>query len=238
MGGRNSGRWGGRATVEGCASLILSIDSILHGFSGIIRRLNMPAPSDDNPLNLPWHPRRWSRSGETEPSSVIELRMELRSNDGTAWLRYDLEHATRPTGPQHHLVRLATTPCRFGGQRWWWICPATGARVLKLYLPNGGDRFLSRDAYRLAYASQREGPTGRMHGRGRKLYARLGADYGRLLDGWPPKPKGMHWHTYDAICERLEVEAEGLDLGLARVVERLLPHQGASRRTERTVKRI
>jgi AAA domain len=43
--------------------------------------------------------------------------------------------------------------------RWWWICPATGRRVSKLYLPNGGVRFLSHGpgAYRLAYASQRHG---------------------------------------------------------------------------------
>src|SRR5258708_4009578 len=91
---------------------------------------------------FPWPTRRWTGSGESEPSAEVELRIELRSNDGTAWLRYDIERATRLTGPQHHSVSMATTPCQFGGQRWWWICPATGARVSKLYLPNGGNRFL------------------------------------------------------------------------------------------------
>jgi hypothetical protein len=224
MGGSNSGRWGGRATVEGCASLVLSVDSIMHGFGGVMRKRNMPAPSDDNPLIIPWHTRRWTRSGESEPSAEVELRIELRSSDGTAWLRYDIERATRLTGPQHFPVSMVATPCRFGGQRWWWICPASGARVSKLYLPNGGDRFLSRGrgAYRLAYASQRQGATGRMHARSSKLYRRLGADYGSHYGGCPPKPKGMHWRTYDAICDRLQVESDGLNLGLARVVERLM----------------
>lgn len=228
MGGYNSGRWGGQATVEGCASLVLSVDHIMHGFSGVMRKQNRSRPSDDNPLSIPWHAWRWIRSGESEPWAELELRLELRANDGTAWLRYDFEHATRPSGPQHYSLSMATTPCRFGGQRWWWICPATGARVSKLYLPNGGHRFLSRGrgAYCLAYASQRQGATGRMHERSRKLYARLGADYSGLLGGWPPKPKGMHWRTYESICDRLQMESDGLDMGLVRVFERLMRREG------------
>jgi hypothetical protein len=228
MGGHNSGRWGGQATVEGCQSLILSVDRAMQGYTRALRKFDLPLPSDDQPLSLPWNTWRWTRSGDSEPWAEVELRLELRANDGTAWLRYDIDHATRPTGPQHYSLSMATTPCRFGGHRWWWICPATHIRVSKLYLPNGGNRFLSRGrgAYRLAYASQRQGVTGRMHDRSRKLYKRLGADYGGLYGGWPPKPKGMHWRTYDAICARLEVESNGLDMGLARVVERLMRREG------------
>ena len=107
------------------------------------------------------------------------MRLELRTDSGTAWLRHNVDHASRPTGPQHYSVALVTTPCPFGGLRWWWLCPATNRLVSKLYLPNGGQRFLSRGrgAYRLAYASQRQGQLDRMHARSRKLYARLGADY-------------------------------------------------------------
>ena len=153
------------------------------------------------------------------------MRLELRTDSGTAWLRYDVDHASRPTGPQHHSVPLVTTPCPFGGLRWWWLCPATNRRVSKLYLPNGGDRFLSRGpgAYRLAYASQRQAPIDRMHARSRKPYARLGANYGGQYGGyWPPKPSGMRWRTYEAICDRLNAELEGLNMGLLRVAERLM----------------
>ena len=34
-------------------------------------------------------------------------------------------------------IELATTPQPFGGRRWWFICPQTGRRAAKLYLPNG-----------------------------------------------------------------------------------------------------
>lgn len=228
MGGHNSGRWGGRATVEGCASLVLSVDRVMRGVHEVARRVNLPVPSDEKPLNIPWHAWQWTRTGKSDPWALVEFRLELRTDTGTAWLRYDIEHATHPTGPQHYSVSMVATPCRFGGQRWWWICPVVYRRVSKLYLPNGGQRFLSRGrgAYRLAYVSQRHGPIDRMLGRSRKLYKRLGADYGGQYGGWPPKPKGMHWRTYDAICDRLEVELIGLDMGLVRVAERLMRRQG------------
>jgi len=184
---------------------------------------------DGRRLEIPWHTWAWTRNGESEPWAVVEIRLELRTNDGTAWLRYDVDHVSRPTGPQHYPVSMVTTPCQFGGLRWWWICPATRRQVSKLYLPNGGDRFLSlgRGAYRLAYASQRQAPTNRMHARSRKLYAKLGADYGgQYGENWPPKPTGMRWRTYDAICDSLDAQAEGLNLGLLRAVERLMRHRG------------
>lgn len=89
---------------------------------------------------------------------------------------------------------------------------------------NGGNRFLSRGrgGYRLAYASQRHGQTERMHARSRHLYAKLGADYdGPCNPCWPPRPKGMHRRTYDAICDKLEMEAYRLNLDLLQVIERL-----------------
>jgi hypothetical protein len=191
----------------------------MQGYTKALRKFPLQTPSDDQPLILPWNTLRWTRSGE--PWAEVELRLELRANDGTAWLRYDIEHLTQKTGPQNYAVSMVATPCRFGGQRWWWICPETHKRVANLYLPNGGDRFLSRSAYRLSYASQRQAPTGRMHDRSRKLYVRLGADYRGLSWEWPPKPKGMHTRTYEGICARLEAEANGLGMGLAQVVERL-----------------
>jgi hypothetical protein len=61
-----------------------------------------------------------------------------------------------------------------------------------------------------------------MHGPSRRLYQRLGADYyGPLDDYLPPKPKGMRWRTYNAICDRVEAEARGLNSNLLRVLERL-----------------
>jgi hypothetical protein len=121
---------------------------------------------------------------------------------------------------------MVTTPCRFGGSRWWWVCPATGRRVGKLYLPNGGTRFFSRGlgAYRLAYASQRRGRVDRMHnGCRRRPYRRLGVDCdGPSAHGLPLKATCMHWRTYNAICDRLETEEAGLDLNLMLAMAKLV----------------
>jgi hypothetical protein len=64
---------------------------------------------------------------------------------------YDIAHVSRSTGPQVQRVAIVGEPCHFGGAQWFWLCPATGRRVRNLYLPNGGTRFLSRDAYSLRW---------------------------------------------------------------------------------------
>jgi hypothetical protein len=39
----------------------------------------------------------------------------------------------------------------FGGRRWFFVCPRTGANAAKLHLPSGADTFACRKAYRLGY---------------------------------------------------------------------------------------
>jgi hypothetical protein len=189
-----------------------------------MRKVGMTSIPDGRSVKLPWHTISWARGGDCEPWAEVDIRMELSAYGGTAWLRYDVDHYSQRTGPQEYPVSMVATPCPYGGLRWWWICPTTGRRVQKLYLPNGGTRFLSRgpDAYRLAYASQRHGLVDRMHARNRRLYARLGTDYGGLLnDSWPPKPKRMRWRTYNAICDRLDAASHVLDLELLQVLASL-----------------
>jgi hypothetical protein len=56
-------------------------------------------------------------------------------------------------------VSLAVTRPRFGGLRWWFLCPlivngrACGRRVGKLYLPPGGRHVGCRRCHRLTYTS-------------------------------------------------------------------------------------
>ena len=68
-------------------------------------------------------------------------------------------------------------------------------RAAKLYLPDGAFTFASRQAYRLAYRSQREAPHNRALRRAFKLRDKLGADGG--IGDFVPKPKWMRWPTYD-----------------------------------------
>jgi hypothetical protein len=229
------GRYGSecrkRATVEGCGCLVLDVDDLTRPIREIMREMGIPGFPDGRRIEFPPLALQWTRRGAPAPWATVEMRLELEACRGTAWLRYDVHHASHRTGPQQYPVALVSTPCNFGGVRWWWICPTTGGRVRKLYLPRGGVRFLSRGpgGYNLAYASQRRDKMDQIHARIRRLYARLKADYPGLGDiCWPPKPKWMRWGTYEAICDRLEVQANQLDLEAEKIFRRRFrPHAPA-----------
>lgn len=92
-------------------------------------------------------------------------------------------------------VALAWTACHFGGQRPWFVCPGTGCgrRTAVLY---GGRFFLCRRCQGLAYESTRRSPGERALCKAQLIRARLGGTANRL-EPFPPKPKGMHWRTYE-----------------------------------------
>jgi hypothetical protein len=68
-------------------------------------------------------------------------------------LRY--QHADKPVELR---IPITTTPCQFGGERSWSLCPldvagaACGRRVPRLYLDRG--LFGCRQCHKLAYKSQ------------------------------------------------------------------------------------
>lgn len=76
---------------------------------------------------------------------------------------------------------------------------------MNLYLHGGA--FASRQAYRLAYRSQRETPYDRALRRAFKLRGRLGADGG--IGDYVPKPRWMRMKTYDRKLEEIW-QAEGI----------------------------
>jgi hypothetical protein len=59
-------------------------------------------------------------------------------------------------------INLTTTPCHFGGVRYWFICPLStngvycGRRTGTLYLASGGKYFGCRHCYNLSYESRNE----------------------------------------------------------------------------------
>lgn len=130
----------------------------------------------------------WSRNGKPEANidtqvhtDHVKLIYQARQNDGE---------------PQNmnYPVRLAWTPCNYGGQRAWWLCPVAGCgrRVAVLY---GGAVFACRHCQKLAYKCQRETPDERATRRANKLRDRLDWVPG-ILHGAGGKPKGMHWQTF------------------------------------------
>ena len=116
-------------------------------------------------------------------------------------LRYTITQWDREQRELDYWIQLETTPQPFGGRRWWFVCPRTGRRADKLYLPNGAFTFAARQAYRLAYRSQREAPHDRALRRAFKLRSKLGADGG--IGDYVPKPKWMRWPTYDRKLEEI-----------------------------------
>jgi len=117
-------------------------------------------------------------------------------------------------------IRLCHTRPNYGGRRWWAICPYRGHRVLKLYLPPGGDRFASARAWRLAWKSQRIAPRDRPFEAVFRLQQRLGGELGYDA-GLPRRPKGMwnrtyerHWQEYEALSGHCEVFMAGMMLSL------------------------
>ena len=89
---------------------------------------------------------------------------------------------TRGSGDDAEHVRQTVNLCytvpNFGGKRWWMICPFRSIRVGKLYLPPGGDKFASRNAWRLGYQSQRDAPCDKAFERLFRLQKKLGGEQG------------------------------------------------------------
>jgi len=107
--------------------------------------------------------------------------------------RLELHHVVGyPDGKRQGLrqtIELCYTRPNYGGKRWWLICPYSHRRVAKLYLPPGGDRFASREAWRLGYRSQRVSRRDKPFEALFRLQERLGSRVG--LEEPLLRPKGM-----------------------------------------------
>jgi hypothetical protein len=169
MGGSGSGnfyhwwRHGKKTTVEDCER----IDANRWMREGILRA--------GVRLTGGW---RWVYNSGRENSINYEVDT-LDSARPVVRLFYSI---TRPVTKEResldYHVELTTTGPRFGGLRWWFICPLVRSdwpcerRVAKLYLPPGGRYFGCRHCYDLTYTSCQES---------RKydsLWRRLGASMG------------------------------------------------------------
>src|SRR5262245_46981160 len=102
---------------------------------------------------------RWVYHGGRENSITYQVDA-LDPERPFVRLSYTLTHAgTEEREALAYRVALTTTSPRFGGLRWWFVCPlvvngrACGRRVGKLYLPPGGRYFGCRGCHRLTYHS-------------------------------------------------------------------------------------
>jgi hypothetical protein len=123
-------------------------------------------------------------------------------------------------------VPIRWTPCRFGGERPWFICDVQangvycGRRVAKLY--GGGRLFACRHCYRLGYAVQRGGPMDQAHHNLARLHRKLNARYECPDLPPPPKPKWMRWKTYNRIAQQIEQGQDRLEVEFLAGAQRIL----------------
>jgi hypothetical protein len=123
---------------------------------------------------------RWVYSDGRECSIRYEVTTEYMAAPS---VRLSYSRTCPDSGQQEPIeyrVRLATTRPRFGGLRWWFVCPLVkngwdcGRRVGKLFLPPGGRYFGCRHCHDLTYTSCQE--SGKFRGLYRKLAASTGYD--------------------------------------------------------------
>jgi hypothetical protein len=132
----------------------------------------------------------WNRNGE--PSGNINYT----AHEGCLLLDFRVrDYGEEEWTPVTQTVRFDYTHVNFGGQRQWLVCPRCNRRCRILY---GGSRFYCRKCYRLKYQSQVEDSAQRAITRAQATRKRLGG-FECIDDPFPPKPKGMHWKTYNRL---------------------------------------
>jgi hypothetical protein len=141
MGGDQSK--GSRHLVEDC--LVLSVDRL--GQAGVLQADSSQAGT--------W---QWDAA---DGGVIAALAYEAMTTAAGGWLR--LTYSIRePEISADYRVGLTTTRPRFGGLRWWFLCPLgvngvpCGRRVGKLYLPPAAGYYGCRHCHDLTYASCRE----------------------------------------------------------------------------------
>ena len=196
MGGFGSGRHGGRPTAD--MSKRIDIASMV--------RTGRVVPGTHMSGTLSW-------SRGNEPAGWISYSANLIDlYDGELILTY-----SRGDEPEREhvrqVVRLVFTEPHYGGRRWWMICPYRHNRIGKLYLPNNGDRFAGRQAWRLAYNSQRRTAPERPFETLFRLQKKLGCEQG--WEAGISRPKGMWQRTYDRHLNRYSVLNARCDAAMA-----------------------
>jgi len=112
----------------------------------------------------------WSRRYTVEDCRVVsitKLKQEgylegVSGVQGEIRLQYSREIMAGEYEEHDHPIKLESTPCFFGGRRWWFICTKNpdgifcGNRVGRLYLPPNARYYSCRHCYNLTYTSCRQ----------------------------------------------------------------------------------
>ncbi len=131
-------------------------------------------------------------------TGTVGLQMELQVAHGLLTISY-----SRAGQDHHEEVAIVSTPCRYGGRRYYFTCPTSGARCELLISIRGGP-FVSRKAARLTYATQSEDRLARLQ------TARIKAEDRAFGRKGLPRPRGARKQRLRSRWIDLECRAENL----------------------------
>jgi hypothetical protein len=147
------------------------------------------------------HPQ-WSSRGE--PSGTIDTIMDRGGY--TLTLSYRTRRQGEEWQPIEEVVALDTTPCNYGGERLWFLCPGCNSRRAVLF--SVGGRFRCRQCHRLAYTSTREDAWERSIRRCAELRRKIGGGHGQPVWEIPDRPDGMTCRAYWRVVRQLTREID------------------------------
>lgn len=136
MGGFGSGRRSNRPTTDECIQLDMS-----H-----LKQLDMLKRHCMNRRDLSWscRGRKTAQLAVVADIDCLEPFPCLKITGYANGQRVDC------------MLFLNSIPMRFGGERWYALCPITGRKCSTLVLPPGRSRFASVKGWNVPYGSQRE----------------------------------------------------------------------------------
>ncbi|MEE4208566.1 MAG: hypothetical protein V2I43_04780 [Parvularcula sp.] len=150
--------------------------------------------------------RTGSISYRVHPGAGVRLVYKVRSLGDDEWQQID------------ELIPFAGSDQHLGGRRKWFSCLGCHRRVRVLAM--AASRFRCRHCIGAVYASQYEPfPCGKVNA-AQAVRQRMGGS--QCLDSpFPPKPKGMHWKTYERLRQRDWDALDQLDNSLIALAAKL-----------------
>lgn len=178
MGGAASGRY--RERNRGAIESFTTLDIRRLRKLGFIR----PGYEASGPLH-------W-RDEDGKELASIALKVSLPNLDGPVATGEAVLSFSYGGEARTQTIRIVGRPMRYGGHRFYFVCPLRHERCERLAVVRGV--FASRQAHRLTYRSQSEDLYGRLHRKSAKLEKRLygppprnrprGQNRERLAEAW------------------------------------------------------
>ncbi len=104
----------------------------------------------------------WQKGEQAGPSISCQFQYDAHGNAGLRFMYTSHNNFTGESRDFDYVVRVVSTPCNYGGVRWWFICPlivngvVCGRRCRFLYIPFGSMYLGCRECHELTYESRQK----------------------------------------------------------------------------------